>query len=224
MINHLPVQIDQLHHAYLIRGRADGLFEYLGKVFGVDKRGHPDLYYYACETLSIDTARMIREAQARRPVQAARTLFVIEASDINIEAQHALLKVFEDPAASTIFFLVLPRDVTVLSTLLSRVQTIETENGPGVRRIDAALFLSQPPHERLTTVAPIFREKDSASAQELIQDIEILLHERWIRDKDTAYKQALQELAVWRDYVYDRGASLRILMEHCALTLPIIDT
>lgn len=89
---------------------------------------HPDLVLVAPEgraSITVDQARAVVSAAVRTPLEADRRVFLFEeASMLNVEAAHALLKSIEEPIASTTFVLVAESEDDLPPTVASRCRTI----------------------------------------------------------------------------------------------------
>src|SRR3989344_699017 len=114
------------HHAYLVEGDTRKLREialHAAKTFGVSVAGNPDFHLRSFASLSIDDARALRAFASLRGT-GEKKLFVISAASLTTDAQNALLKLFEEPTADTVFVLLVPHGA-VLPTLRSRLQTLD---------------------------------------------------------------------------------------------------
>lgn len=164
------------------------------------------------ERLGIDNARELQRLAYSTPSQAAHQVLVVRTRDITLEAQNALLKLLEEPPATTQCVFLVPVTATLLPTLLSRV--IE---------------------ERLVSAAPVsvsaqWTELASASMAERLKLIDTKL-----KAKDTNWLAAIQQsLVAWigqgqtvtpsiqlvSERLNTRGASNKMLLELLALELP----
>ncbi len=78
------------------------------------------------KTLRIDTVREFTRYVYQKAVLARWKIFVInDAHTLNINAQNAMLKILEEPPASTIFVLVAAKKNLLLPTIISRSYAIE---------------------------------------------------------------------------------------------------
>jgi len=74
----------------------------------------------------IEAVRKILENLSRKPFNSSFTsVIVLEAQNLTIEAQSALLKTLEEPAASNQIILTCPSPYSVLPTISSRCQQID---------------------------------------------------------------------------------------------------
>lgn len=96
---------------------------------------HPDLHVLAptppatnpkgARAIRIDAIRALEHAASLRPVMARRKVFVLEEAErMTGEAPEAFLKTLEEPPASTLMILILPRARALPATVLSRCQVV----------------------------------------------------------------------------------------------------
>jgi hypothetical protein len=140
-----------------------------------------------------------------------------------------LLKIFEEPARGTHFFLVVPDSSVLLGTILSRAHVIKKENKTDTElKTKVEKFISSSPKERLDTVAEIIeRNKDNEGsgslrheAIEFINQIESCLFEKAkIKDNYGEYSFIFDELKKSRFYLGTPGAGVKMILEHIALVL-----
>jgi len=77
------------------------------------------------DSIGIDAAREIKNFLWQRPnVSARRTLIIDDAAMMTNEAQNALLKITEEPPASSLLILIAADTESLLPTILSRLQKI----------------------------------------------------------------------------------------------------
>ena len=94
----------------------------------------------AAENPGIGDVRNLQVNFSRRPFESKyQTFIILEAQNLTLEAQNALLKILEEPAASVKILLTAPTSEGLLSTITSRCQKLElTEKSEEV--INEALF------------------------------------------------------------------------------------
>lgn len=209
-----------LHHAYLIQGEAEAirskLFTFFNRTLEFPTQGNPDFEHQTFDVLSIDDARALQEKQTTRPIAHPIRLFVLETRGMTVEAQNALLKMFEEPALEVHFFLIMPSADVLLPTLRSRLQIISDDERSEKGKSRAKTFLGLSVPERLTYVAPIIEEKDKAAACELLDGVLIEI----TRKKNTIHPSLVHELLTLRAYLNDRAPSLKLILEQCAILVP----
>lgn len=180
--------------------------------------------FFAYEIFGIDEAHILKEHQAQKPITTQKQFWVIEAQNLTTEAQNALLKMLEEPVSGHHFFFLVPTAELLLPTLLSRCEIItaapiEKLNGKN----SAAAFAAAGAEKRLQLIQAILTESESApilaraAGRELLEALEKVWQEKMPLAKAAA---ALQELERGRQYLLDRAAAPRLILEHLALVLP----
>ncbi|MEX0651915.1 MAG: hypothetical protein WD509_02355 [Candidatus Paceibacterota bacterium] len=222
-----------LHHAYVVDGgvgATDTLLRYLEEL-GITILGNPDVYVREYSVFGIDDGRAIQALENKKAFVGDKKFFIITAQGITREAQNALLKTFEEPKDGTHFFLLVPSAGVLLETLLSRVQVISLQGGASgdssLSSLFAKQFLTATPAERIALISEIVEAKDKAEALSLVNGLETALYERsslgkHIGGDDSIPTEAFESLQSVRSYLDDRSASVKILLEHLATTLPRI--
>lgn len=199
------------HHAQLLIGT---LAEALPYISLEDRQEGPDVLLYTYEKFGIDDARKLTYEASLRPVEKQSRVFIVSFGGITTEAQNALLKLFEEPSQTARFYIVTPSGDALLPTLRSRCmltacQRIESEAE------EANAFLRVAPGERLAVIAERAKSKDTAWFGAVITGIE-----KWAAVQKDA--QILREIVFVRSYDKAPSASQKMLLEHLALSLPVI--
>lgn len=200
------------HHALLLQGKSFTESDYFTNTF--DTSDEYEVFHF--ETLSIGDVRKIIHTAFVKPFTGDTKTMILEAGTIAIEAQHALLKVLEEPPITTKFILVLNSIEGLLPTLLSRVLQVE---GAGRRKASNnsffTIFQTSSYAARLESISRITKDKD-------VNQIDLL------RDGVLSYLEQ-QPPSVSASIILDcvtkltiRGASKKMLLEEIALTLPIV--
>jgi DNA polymerase III delta prime subunit len=166
------------------------------------------------EVLAIGDVRKLIQTAFLKPLEADVKIIVIEAKGIAREAQHALLKIFEEPPLSTKFILVLPGIEGLLPTVLSRVSmpyglsvTAPTTN-PFFTIFQASSYAA-----RLECIARITKDKDSDQIELLRRGVVWLLAQTPLPPQASSLAYCVETMNV-------RGASKKMLLEEIALLLP----
>ena len=220
---------EKRHHAYAIAGGAgtrQELFKMLEKSWGIETKGNPDFSYRKFQTLAIDEARNLKEHQEKKSFAVGgRKIFVIEADAITAEAQNSLLKMFEEPTDHTHFFIIGACVKNLIPTLASRVSKIRINEDEAPAAYDAAgagkelLALSKP--ARLPFVKKLAddikdEKKTKAEALTLVNQIEQILYQK-SKKEGALPPKILETVETCRDYMSDRSASVKMLLEYIAL-------
>ncbi len=218
-----------LHHAYLIVGERVGILSelvaFIEADLGIATHGNPDFWHGSHDSFGIDEGRAVKETQEMRALGGGRKIFIIAANTMTEPAQNSLLKVFEEPTPDTHFFLIMPSAEGLLPTLRSRVQIIaHTGAGESEARKNAAAFLRATKAERLTTAKKMAEEISDEEATRtdalgFVREIEKLVRERSGEKLSREAAAQLEEILKIEDYLGDRSASVKMLLEHLALLL-----
>jgi len=215
------------HHAYLVRSpRESGILhvKHVLAELGVQTEGNPDVRVWDEESCSVDTARDIREATAKKPF-SDKQVCIIAGDTFTVEAQNALLKTLEEPGEGTYIVVITPNPGILLPTLLSRLAEFqEGEPSATITKHDVVAFLSLSVPERLSYLEPILKNKDKTTARALVDGILEVYHDEAMAmgaDALRASAPYLTELSDMRGYLTDRSSSVKLIMEHLALLLPV---
>lgn len=200
------------HHALLLHDRLFIESEFYATVF--DRTAEFEIFHY--ETLSIGDVRKIIQTAFVKPFTGDTKTMVLEAQTIAFEAQHALLKVLEEPPLTTRFILVLQSVEGLLPTLLSRVMQPQ---GFGRRTTGTnsffKIFQTSSYAARLESISRITKDKD-VNQIDLLRDGVLSYLEQELPSASTARMlDCVTKLTM-------RGASKKMLLEEIALTLPIV--
>ena len=216
-----------LHHGYLICGELEtvitDIFHFLERIKAVELRGSPDLAIERCDTMSVEDTRKVKEAAGRKAF-GARQVIVLAFNSATSQAQNALLKVLEEPGENTHFFLVVPRLETVLATVRSRLFIIDSApHASQAAALQVQEFLSASPSARLKLAQRIADdvsdgEREKQFCVDFVGHLEIELWRR--RTRESVPLEIFDDLSLCRNYITDRSASLKMLLEHLALVLP----
>ncbi len=176
-----------------------------------------DVEHVFIDAFGIGDARALSQQATVRPLTNKVRAFVLRTNTITTEAQNALLKLFEDPPQTSVFYVSLPRESILLPTLRSRLQ-LDHLADQGIDTADESFsdFLSLSYADRLTVVGEKTKKKDT----------------HWIDSMHTGLQQycskitsntarETQELIFIDTNLRRRGGSKKMLLEALALTLPL---
>lgn len=196
------------HHAYYIEG-AQADFEDL-------KVELKPFYTWQFERFGIDEARELIALSSFKNIDTS--LFLIGAASITTEAQQALLKLFEEPQKGVVFVLLIPHG-TLLPTLKSRMLPYEKQQL--VQKSSATPFLTASSKERSEIIAKLLKDEEGVRerVRDFLNGLEYSLSKKM---SDKQVRDGLEDIAKVRSYVADRSPSFKMLLEHLALSLPVV--
>ncbi len=206
----------ELHHAYLIEGAADDFAALQAQL----RAAYPNAEYAIREfdSFGIDDSReLVRLAHLR---SFGQQLLLYRMDGCTGEAQNALLKLFEEPPSNTHFFVCVPSIQAILPTLRSRALVLHrtaTDSATTNEGLTGATLIDATPAARIALLTPLVQEKDTHAATALLNSIETELHRRGVH---ATHPKVVEHIISVRDVLNDKGASLKILMESVALTIP----
>jgi len=177
-----------------------------------------DVEHEVIDNFGIKEARSLRDRAYRTPISHPYRTFVIAFQTITNEAQNALLKLLEEPPATTRFFVVIPHESLLLPTVRSRLQLVsKTDFSKQQEFTDSfRVFLKQSYAERLSAIASNTKDKNTDWIK-IIKDG--VLH--WVTEHQDVPVDSRQKLFLTAELVGTRGASNKILLEEIALLLPV---
>lgn len=215
--------LSRIHHAYFIEG---GTFEDVAtelQKIGFKWHANPDFWRLQTESFSVDDARTIKDLQSQRPIAGERRVFVIETFAMTLEAQNALLKVFEEPTAGALFIIIAPRASILLPTLRSRMVIVKSNVSlPKVKPlgIDVKKFIESVPAKRIEMLKPILEAKDSEGNKKADKVAAAATLSALRAEIGVADFGALTSIDEALFYLFDRSSSVKLLLENVALSIP----
>jgi DNA polymerase III delta prime subunit len=212
------------HHVFLIEGNHENtkpaLMEFFEKEFQIKAAGNPDFRMEDFLSFGIDESRLLKAMQLRRAfTEGAKKIFVVSADSFTLEAQNSLLKIFEEPTADTYFFILAPSAQFFLPTLLSRVVCVsEDTRGGNFEAIEK--FLKEPYSKRLEIALEM--SKDAPRAGRFFDELIRFYYEKGLKEERTKKEtKSLEMASKYRIYAHARAPSLKMMLEHLALILPL---
>ena len=201
----------QHHHAYVMY--APSIPD--SSIPDTYKTQSPDISHITTDRLSIDDVRTLILQAQQKPFEEQYRVFVVCVRDIALEAQHALLKLLEEPPKQVLFYLVLPKTIFLLPTLRSRVHA-DVHQSDIQRKANEvfATFVATSYAARITQIAERTKEKDTVWIEDVLQGAEVVAH-------TTKKIGLLHTIMFIRTHITSKGASAKMLLEELALQLPV---
>ncbi len=197
-----------MHHAILVRYSKPELFP-------VNTLSTETVVDQSFEKLMIDDVRSLSESAHRRPSEGSSgTCFVVRTSFITVEAQHALLKLLEEPPLTSRFVFIIPPSVQLLGTVLSRVH-IEVSEADTEIADEFVEFMKMSLKERFETIESKLKEKDIAWQEAIRRGL--ITYVGTIAQKNATILIDLEFVVA---NLLTSGASNKMLLDQLALSLP----
>jgi DNA polymerase III delta prime subunit len=173
-----------------------------------------EMVYQTFDEFRIADARQLIALATKTPTNKSQQCLVVEAKQIAVEAQNALLKILEEPPQSTLFVFILPT-IPSLPTVCSRFMIQYGTSDVSTSHHD---FLVKTVPERLSFITTITKNKDQEAIQLVVSEVIDFLQDRSQRctaaDLETCH-YCLRN-------INRRGASVKMLLEELAFRLPVV--
>lgn len=199
------------HHASLVF--ADSLES--AQIPALYKKQSTDVLHLLRERFSIDDARELSSLSLQTPFEAQKRTFILVVKDIAVEAQNALLKLFEEPPAHAQFYIVAPPTLALLPTLRSRLRVEDVSIDRSLLNESFLAFRKASYADRIAIIALKTKEKDRVWISELLLGCELEYGK-----EAAANAELLRALVFIRRYIDTKGASAKMLLEELALQMP----
>ncbi len=220
-----------LYHSYVIEGDsslADDLLRFL-EIRGEIEKLSPDVICQNYESFTIDDSYAIKDWHSRLGVTNGKKICILSTKFINREAEQTLLKIIEEPAFNTHFFIIIPDSSKLLETIISRVHVLKIKPNENIEiKKSVLLFIKNDPKARIEMISEIIKNNKSEEnsgqlrsyATNFVNELESIYYQKFKNDKnDKNIKDILNELQKSRDYLSTPGASVKMILEHLALIL-----
>ncbi len=228
---------NNMHHAYLIEGNS---LEVVPEVFeamidlGIKTQGNPDFSHIHLDSFKIEDARNLKSFAFEKGNSANKRIFLISTNSFLLEAQNAMLKMFEEPIHNTHFFVIVPDVSSLLKTFTSRFYLIKSKINENNESKEAEKFIAMPLKNRIDFIKELLTEPegdedlvvelssglDSArpKALKFLNALEVSLHQKM--SKTLFDTHVFDQIFKVREFLRQPGSSVKSLMESVALVIP----
>lgn len=216
---------ESIAHAYIFeRSDAPAVILVLEKKFGSKFGAHQNAVLYDVETFGIEDSRTVTQLGN---LQTEGDVFVaIVARSINVEAQHALLKTFEEPKPGVHFLLFVENPAMLLPTLKSRCISISKNTEEKIKSKHPD-FLTISLAERFAYTEKLAKnlKKDDPmafrdAALEIFDVVIDQLSEKiLVKEINGSGREQLERILELRNFLNDRGSSAKQLLETMSMQL-----
>ena len=210
----ITLQKDQgrLSHAYLIIGNFDS-----SEIADLLKIKIADQHVIENNPIKIADIRMLTHWISLRPHSSQNKLAIIHQIDnITLEAANALLKILEEPPASSILVLQAEKKEKILPTILSRCQMIKNpsyENIATLEYLGVEIIAKKTLKERFDYAAKIAESPDLIKILNLWEEY---FRNQMLEGKDT--RGNLRRLFVVKDLL-STNTSVKLLLENLLIQM-----
>ncbi len=221
---------DNLNHFYLIEGDVESsrelLISFLDEREYVNEGNVLDEYY---ESLNVEANSILQSHHSEKSGDGKK-IIIVRTKDITSVAEHALLKMCEDPTEDTHIFILIPSISSIPDTLRSRAQIIKMPRTTMQADILAVNFMKVSKNERMDIIAEIIKKyKDDKEvetsaplrdeARSLVDALATLAHKTYKFPYSIQDQEKLSDLINAHRYLSTSGASVKMILEQLALVL-----
>ena len=201
-----------LYHSYIVEGEPTSTSISLCE-FLKDKEGNDiEILCQNYDSFAIADGELIKEWHSQKSIDGNKRMCIIGAKFINHDAERTLLKMIEEPAEHTHFFIVIPNSLLLLDTIRSRAHVVKSNSlknfpkdfplgvpkgksfGPEDNKIEkeAKEFLKlelKNKFEIIEKLVKAHKDEDLDSgglryhAIEFLNQIEKIIYEKWQKEK-----------------------------------------
>ncbi len=205
-------KIFEKHHAIVL----ESLRERAHEIFSQLKDEH-DVFFLDKDDISIDDANSIKE-NANLRANLGQRVIIVSTNKFGREAEHALLKILEEPPVGTKIIFITPNSKMFSPTILSRVAKVKIESD---RDTNQALdFLKKDVFGRQKKVDEFLKSEDFDLVL-FLSKIEEVIKSRDLAS-DNSWRSGAVDILESKKALQISGTSKKQIFEYLALTLPKI--
>lgn len=206
------------HHAYAISSIHTRI-EDLKRIIATKEVSY--IYDRSYDVFTIGDARMVKQLQSEKTDVAS--VFILSFSVINHEAQNALLKVLEEPAKNTYFFLLYPNFKQLLPTLQSRLEVLDIPpqevNRDSSLAITAHEFIALSLQQRFTWIKDHTDVKagENKLTKEQVKQLLYGIEQHYENQTQAAHTETLKAIYEAQRCINANGASIKMVLDMVAV-------
>lgn len=219
---------DNLHHFNIIEsGSEKEVGQICEEILSFQTQANPNYFYQKYDTFLVDDARELIERQNRKHKSNESAVFAIECGSINIQAQNALLKIFEDSKSDNYFFLLISQVNVLLPTLLSRAVVYKNNSRQDIESVSDFPNLDELRKMTLKKRMDLVTKWMTEYKKEKIQktDLNDFLHSiilelnQEILEGKTENAKKLKQISDISEFFNNNGAHIKSILEFAMLTI-----
>ncbi len=213
------LDIDNMHHAYLLVGNVEKVLkelkENLKRDLKIDiDKSDSDFLLYKKEVWTIEDSRNFKTESIYRPIKNQRRIIIICTESIILEAEQALLKVFEEPVDNVSIFFIIQNDSNLLDTFVSRFARLETACEKDDFLPWAKDFINASFSKRQKIVTEILKKHEEGLVKkEEIENYITALGQLIKKEKNKLWEDKLEYIYKSLSWTRSRSPSLKIILE-----------
>lgn len=185
---------------------------------------HPDLLWFSEEEkLGIEQARKIQQFLSLKPFQGSlKTVVIIKAEDLTLDAQNALLKTLEEPPGNCLIILGVASEEQLLPTIISRCNVVHQTDAknkgiPQKDQKEIEKLLSEDIEKRFQFIEKL--ENREEFLLNLVSFFRHKLQEKSSQKNIHHFLKNLVEAEKWAK----QNVNIRAILEYLMLKMPKLD-
>lgn len=185
---------------------------------------HPDFWEQYFDSFGVEESNLLRQKSSTKPILAEKKIFLLDIDSFDNFIAPTISKILEDSPQTCHFFFVAAFAENVSPILRSSlVNLIEGDfKLDDEKKNFYEKFLKEGPVERLSLAKNA--ASDKRAALEFLNELEIVLARQIKRQPlPVNLLLSLEELEIYRRFLFDRAPSPKMIIEHFALTLPRLE-
>lgn len=219
--------LQQPFQTLILSGSIENILSSIGAIVGqrenIDIYNHGDISVFKNDSLTIDLAREVKHWTEGMPQYRERKLLILAPTLFPQPSQNTLLKTLEEPSGNTQIILIV-KDVSILlPTILSRAVVYNFTPRKEVVNLN---FLKLAPALRLSSedVQLLLKTGTQKPTKEQVtiffDDLTHVVLQAPYSEKEKM--GAVKVLTTVTPYIYDQGASVKMLVEYICLQIPVL--
>ena len=209
-------------HAYFLPGNPQIQTDYLVNLLQNNTDFIHHIWKHCDSLIAIENVHEAKKMAQSKQSEHEKTWIILAGTSISREAQHALLKLLEEPALGTHVCICLPSYDQLLETVQSRLTIFPQHDSVDIHyQEQVILFIQKPYQERvlyIKTISEDLKEGNLAKFLETLQKHIYVLH---TQSKDPRkYSLLLEEILHMQKYARNQGSMVLLILEHIALMIP----
>lgn len=222
---------ENLYHSYIVEGEPETTSSFLCEFLKNKEGKDVEILCQNYDSFAIADSKLIKEWHSQKSVDGKKRMCILSTKFINHDAERTLLKIIEEPAEYTHFFIVIPNSKILLDTIRSRAHIIKPFDNINRNQIekDVKTFLTSSLKDKLEIIEKLVKahkdeDLDSGGLRyhtiEFLSQIEKVIYDKWKKNKnDRKLISILEEIGEKRVYLNQPGAGVKMILEHIAIML-----
>ncbi len=216
---------NKLHHFNIIEGgNILDVNQVCSKVLCFDYSGNKNYFLEKYQEFKIDDARKLINLQNLKHKNSDTAVYIIDCNSINVSAQNALLKIFEETSTGNYFFFLIPNGTNLLPTFLSRAEFFKnTAKTNLISDLDYFKLKDLPLKDRLLNVNKIIADikKEKINKSDVVISMNYLLKQidDQILNGNKELITTLDTISSVSGHLSDNGASVKSILEFVMLNI-----